>query len=130
MAGCDRVAPVQAPRPAEQRAELHVAVARDARAGRLAAEVGSEERPDDARLELAFQVEDVERDTELGRDAPSVLRRVGGATALLDLRVRVRSLVDPHPDADHLVAGFRHQRRRHGAVHPAGHRDQHPCHRS
>ena len=105
VAGRDGVAVVEVARPAQQRPELHVAVAVDARAGRLAAEVRGEERPDHPGVELALEVEDVERDPELRGDPPGVLRRVGAAAALPHLGVGVGAVVDAHPDADDVVAG-------------------------
>ena len=60
---------------AQQRPELDVRVAVDARARRAALEVVVEERLHDARSELALEVEHVERDPQLGRHAAGV---VGG----------------------------------------------------
>ena len=63
-----------------------------------------EERLEDAGVELALQVHHVERDVELGRDPPGVVRRIERAAALLELGVGVGHVVEPHPDTDHVVA--------------------------
>jgi len=115
-------------RPAEQRPELYVGVAVDTRRGRLAAEIRIEERLEDARVELAFEVHDVERDPELGRDPPGVIGGVERATALLELGIAVGDVVQPHPDTDDLVTLLMEERRRDGGVDPAGHRHQDPTH--
>ena len=126
--GGDRLAVVQVARPAEQRPELDVRVAVDARRRRPAVEVGVEERLEDAGVELALEVHDVERDVELGGDAPGVVGRVERAAALLELRVRVGDVVQPHPHADDLVALLVEERRGDGRVDPARHRDEDPTH--
>ena len=129
VAGRDRLAVVQVAGPAEQRAELHVRVAVDARARRPAVEVGRQERLEDAGVELALEVHHVERDAELRRDAPGVVGRVERAAALLELGVAVGDVVEAHPDADDLVALLVEERRRDGRIHPAGHRDEDPASR-
>ena len=126
--GRDRVAVVQVPRPPEQRPELDVGVAVDARRRRLAAEVRVEERLEHAGVELALEVHDVERDVELRRDPARVVGGVERAAALLELGVGVGDVVESHPDADDLVALAVQQRRRDRGVHPARHRDQDPTH--
>ena len=103
VAGRHGLAVVQVARPAEQRPELHVRVAVDARAGRPPVEVGVEERLEHAGVELALEVHDVERDAELGGDPAGVVGGIERAAALLELGVRVGDVVQAHPDADDLV---------------------------
>ncbi len=126
--GRDRLAVVQVSRPTEQRTELDVGVAVDARRRGLAREVGVEEWLEHAGIEFALEVHDVERDAELGRDPPRVVGGVERAAALLELGVRVGDVVEPHPDPDHVVALAVQERRRDRGVHPARHRDQDPTH--
>ena len=128
VAGRDRLAVVQVARPPEQRPELDVGVAVDARRRRLAAQVGVEERLEDAGIELALEVHDVERDVELGGDPAGVVGGVERAAALLELGVAVGDVVEAHPDADHLVALLVEERRRDRRVDPARHRDEDPAH--
>ena len=85
VTGRHRLAVVQVPRPPEQRAELHVGVAVDAGARRLAAQVRVEEGLDDAGVELALEVHDVERDIELRCDPSGVVGRIERTAALLEL---------------------------------------------
>ena len=106
------VALVQVTRPAEERAELHVRVAVDARARRPAVEIGVEERLQDPGVELALEVHDVERDPELRGDAPGIVGRIQRTAALLELRVGVRDVVQAHPHADDVVALLMEDRRR------------------
>ena len=124
----DRLAVVQMARSPEQRPELDVRVAVDARRRRLAAHVGVEERLEHAGIELALEVHDVERDVELGGDPTRVVRGVERAAALLELGVAVGDVMEAHPDADHLVALLVEERRGDGRVHPARHRDEDPTH--
>ena len=126
--GRDGLALVQVASPTEQRTELHVGVAVDAGRGRLAAQVGIEEWLQDARVELALEVHDVERDVELGGDPAGVVGGVERAAALLELGVAVGDVVEPHPDADDLVALRMEECRRDGRIDSARHRDQDPTH--
>ena len=128
MAGRDGLAVVEVPGPAEQRPELDVGVAVDARARRPAVEIRVEERLEDAGVELALEVHHVERDAELGGDAAGVIRGVERAAALLELRVRVGDVVEAHPDADDLVALLVEERRGDRRVHATRHRDEDPAH--
>ncbi len=128
MTGRHRLAVVQVPRPAEQRAELHVRVAVDAWARRLAAQVRVEEGLDDAGVELALEVHDVERDVELRRDPSGVVGRIERTAALLELGVAVGDVVQPHPDADDLVPLGVQQRGGHRRIDAAGHRHEDPAH--
>ena len=128
MAGRDRVAVVQVAGPAEQRPELDVRVAVNARARRRAAEICIEERLHDPGIELALEVHDVERDIELGGYAARVVGGIRRAAALLDLGVAVGDVVQAHPDADDLVALSVQDRGRHGRIHAAGHRDEDAAH--
>ena len=128
VAGRDGLALVEVARPTEQRPELHVRVAVDTGARRPTVEVRRQERLDDAGIELPLEIQHVERDPELGRDAPGVVGRVERAAALLELRVRVGDVVEAHPDPDDLVALFAEECRRDGRVDPARHRDEDPGH--
>src|SRR3954453_4430829 len=101
--GRDRLALVEVAGPPEQRPELDVRVAVDARRRRLASEIRVEERLHDAGIELALEVHDVERDVELRRHSARVIGGVERAAALLELGVRVGHVVQAHPDADDLV---------------------------
>ena len=125
VTGRDGVAVVEVARPPQERPELHVAVAVHAGARRLAAEVRGEERLDDAGVELALEVEDVERHAELRGHAAGVLRGVGRAAALLHLGVGVGAVVDAHPDADDVVAGIGEERGGDRRIDAPGHRDEH-----
>src|SRR5262245_57703781 len=122
--GRDRVAVVEMARPAEQRPELHVRVAVDARAGRRAAEIRVEERLHHAGVELALEVHDVERDAQLGGDPPRVVGRVERAAALLELGIGVGDVVEAHPDAHRVMPFSLHQCRGNGGVHAPRHRDE------
>ena len=104
VAGGDRVALVQPPRPAQERPELHVAVAVDAGRRRPPVEVGGQEWLEHAGLEFPLEVHDVERDVQTGGDAASVLSGIRRAAALLELRVRVGDVVEAHPHPDDVVA--------------------------
>ena len=128
VAGRDRLAVVQMPCPTQQGAELDVRVAVHAWARRRTAQVGIQERLHDPGVELALEVHDVERDVELGRHPAGVVGRIGRATALLHLGIAVGDVVEAHPDADDLVALRVQDRRCHGRIHAAGHRDQDPAH--
>jgi hypothetical protein len=125
VAGRNGRAVVVAQRLAQEGAELHVAVAVDARAGRAAREVRVEERLEHARAELALQVEHIERDPELTGNAAGVVGGVQGATALLELAVRVGHVVEPHPDADGLDTLLSKESRGDRRVDTARHRDEH-----
>ena len=128
VAGRDGLAVVQMAGSTEQRPELDVGVAVDARARRPAVEIRVEERLQDAGVELALEVHDVERDVELRGHAAGVVGGIERAAALLELRVRIGDVVQAHPDADDLVARLVQQRRRDGRVDPARHRDEDPAH--
>ena len=128
VAGCHCLAVVQVAGPPEQCPELHVGVAVDARARRPAVEIRIEERRQDPGVELALEVHDVERDAELGSYPAGIIGGVEGATALLELGVGVRDVVQPHPHADDLVALLVDERRRDGRIHSARHRDEDATH--
>ena len=128
MTGRDRLALVLVARPTEQRPELDVRVAVDARRRRAAVEVGVEERRDDPGVELALEVHDVERDVELGRDPPCVVGGIERAAALLELGVRVGDVVETHPDTDDVVSGVVQESRRDRRIDPARHRDEDAAH--
>ena len=128
--GRDGLALVQMPRAAEQRPELHVRVAVDARARCPPVEVRRQERLDHARLELALEVHDVERDAEARRNPPRVVRGIERAAAAAELRVAVGGVVEAHPDPDDLLALLVEQRRGDGRVDAARHGDQHARHQA
>ena len=124
----DRLAVVEVPRAAQQRPELHVRVAVDARARGPTIEIRVEERLEDAGIELALEVHDVERDSELGGDPPGVIGRVERATALLELRVGIGDVVETHPDADGFVTLACDERGGDRRIHSPGHRHEDPAH--
>ena len=123
----DRVAVVEVARSAEQCPELDVRIAVDARARRPAVEIRVEERLEDAGVELALEVHDVERDAELAGHATGIVGRIGRAAALLELGVRVGDVVEAHPDADDVVALLGDKRGRDRRVDAARHRDEDPA---
>ena len=77
-------------------------------------------------LELALQVQDIERDTQLAGHAAGVVGGIGRAAGALDIRERVGAIVEAHPDAHGLDAGPRHEGGRHRRVHAARHGDEDP----
>ena len=89
-------------------------------------QVRVEERLQDAGIELALEVEDVERDAELAGDATRVVGGVERAAALLELAVRVGDVVQAHPDADDLDALLVQERRRDRRIDAARHGDEDP----
>ncbi len=128
VAGRHGLAVVQVTRSPQQRPEFDVSVAVDARRWCPTVEIGVQERLEHAGIEFALEVHHVERDIELGRDAPGIVGGVERAAALLELGVRVGDVVEAHPDPDHLVTLSVEQGGRNGRVHPARHRDQDPTH--
>jgi hypothetical protein len=104
VTGRDGLAVVQPPGTPEERAELHIRIAVDTRAGGLAAEIRCKERLEDPRVELALEVHDVEGDPESGGDPPRVVRGIERAAALLELAGRVGHVVEAHPHPDDVVA--------------------------
>ena len=128
VTGGHRLALVEVAGATEQGAELHVRVAVDARTRRPTVQVRIQEGLQDAGIELALEVHDVERDVELGGDPPGVVRGIERAAALLDLGVRVGDIVQPHPDAHDLVSGLVQERRRDRRVDAARHGDEDPAH--
>ena len=84
MPGRNSVALVQQPSSTQQRPELHVRVAVHARRRRRSVEIGVEERLEDAGIELALQVHDIERDVQLGRDPSRVVSGIERTAALLE----------------------------------------------
>ena len=85
-------------------------------------------RLEDAGIELALEVHDVERDSELGGDPPGVIGRVKRATALLELRVGIGDVVETHPDADGFVTLACDERGGDRRIHSPGHRHEDPAH--
>ena len=128
MSGRDRLAFVQVPRPAQQRAELDVRVAVDARAWRSAVEVRVEERLEDAGVEFPLEVHDVERNPQLAGDAAGVVGSVERAAALLELGVAVGHVMEAHPDANDVVALLVEERRGDRGVDAPRHRHKDAAH--
>ena len=121
----DGVARIEMAGPPEERAELHLRVAVDARARRAALQVGGQERIEDAVSELALEVEDVERDAQLAGHAARVLGGIERAAGAVAGAVRVGRIVQAHPDADDVAPLLHQEGRRSRRVHAAGHRDEH-----
>ena len=103
VAGGDRIGSIGGQAAVQQLVELDVLVARLARVGRCAVEIGINERVDHALAELALHVEREERDLDQLRNATRVVgcvRRAARARELVALR---QVGVGAHPDADDLV---------------------------
>ena len=129
MPGRDRLALVEVARPAEQRPELDVGVAVDARRRCLAHRGRRRGTAEDAGVELALEVHDVERDAELGRDPAGVVGGVERAAALLELGVAVGDVVQAHPDPPTTsVARLACSAAATEEIDPARHRHEDPTH--
>src|SRR5438552_7439070 len=103
MAGREAVAPELAHDIAEERLELHIVVARDARIRRLADRVRMNETVDHIPSEDLRVIEGVERDPEHSRRAACVLTRLIGAAA--PRRVGIAAgWHEAHPHADAVFA--------------------------
>src|SRR2546428_2981210 len=120
MPGGD-VAAVQGVRVVEKVSELGERVAAHAGDGRTAAGVVGDEVTDHVAPEAVLQAHDVVRDAEpvgdelrVGDGVERAARPVGDAVAVAE---------QLHRRADDVVPRLHEQRRRHGAVHPPGHRD-------
>ncbi len=72
--------------------------------------------------ELPLEIDDVVRDPEPRRDAPRVVQVVDRAAGA-EADVAAALVVELHRQTDDVVAGLRHQRRRHRRIDTAGHRD-------
>ena len=107
-------------RPLERAAELHRAVALDARVRGTTLFIGRRVRRDDVLREPVGEVEDVVRDVELRRDPARVLDvRHAAATGV--------ALTAPELErhAGDVMARVAQQRRGHRRVHPAAHHRHH-----
>src|SRR5205807_9654145 len=116
-----------AQRHSVERGELQTAVARDARDGRLAFQITSDERLDHVALELALQIQNVERKSQILRHAPRVVHVVERAAAA---GKRLAALVHAqaptlipqlHREADKLVPLLLQNRSRRRGVNAAAH---------
>ena len=126
--GCDGVTFIQMARAPEQRAELDIGIAVHAGRRRLATEICIQERLQHASVELALQVHDIERDTKLRCDSPGIVRCVQRAAALLELRIGVGHVVQPHPYAHDVVPLLVQERGRNRRIHASGHGHQGASH--
>ena len=106
----------------EQRRELDVLVALDARVGGLAGEVGLDEVVDDGGAELGGEIDDVVRDAEVGAHGARVLDVARAAAPAAGGRGGAPGVVQPHGHPDDLVALLDEDGRRGGAVDAAGQR--------
>jgi hypothetical protein len=117
----------EALRQTVERGELQAAVAGHARDRRLAFEVGVDERLDHVALELAFEVQDVEREAQVPGHAPRVVHVVERAAARRQgLAVLVHAQPPPlipklHREADQLVPRVLQHRRRRRTIDAAAH---------
>src|SRR5664280_3412547 len=128
MAGGQGLSPEPRDRP-QQLAELHPGVAEGARERRLARQVGFDEGIKDALAERRRHVEDVVRDAEPPRHGAGHLDVDRGAAARHTEAVG-REVGELEGDPDDLVPLPHEQRRRHGGVHTARHRDRDPHRRA
>ena len=125
VAGAHRVE-AERHRPVQDRGELDLLVAAQARVGRAAGGVLGDEVLDDVLVEPLGHIPDVERDADhIGRPAgvPGVLQRAAAAGAgPVGLRVGGQRQMD----AGHLVTRVYRPRRGRGGVHPARHGREYP----
>jgi hypothetical protein len=123
----DLLAPDAHGRPVE-RSELQTAVASDTRNRRLAFEITLDERLDHVALELALEIQDVERKAQLFRHSPRVVNVVERAAArrhrlAVGVRCQPATLVPQlHREADKLVPRLLQHRGRRRAIDAAAHR--------
>src|SRR5579862_5293536 len=118
---------VQRARAAPQAIELDLAIAHYARIRRAPAEIFGDEVVDHARGKVSAQIDHVERKVHALRDPARILEvvmRAAGPATLGERRGWFRRKA--HRDADDVVILLAQKRRRDGAVHSAGHCDQHP----
>ena len=116
----------QVVRDRQKVAELDRAVALDARDRRFAARIAVDEIGDHRVLEAALVVEHVMRDADPVGDVARVVDVLARTAGPLLLRRRP-VVVELQRDADHVVAGFLEQGRRHRRIHAARHRDDDAC---
>ena len=109
-------------RALEQRAELQMLVAQDARIGRASSPVFSGKMSDDLLLKLFRVVNQMKRDAEMVANGAHVGRRA--RPAALELVVVWRKTVvlpEFERDADDVIALLDQQRRGRGRIHSAAH---------
>ena len=112
-------------RALEQRVELHVLVAVQARVRRLPARIRVHELAEDVALELALHVQHVVRDADRLRSRACVADVLDAAAGAARPQRRVVGLrVEAQRHADDVVPLPMQQRGRHGRVHPTRHRHQ------
>src|SRR5207245_1798680 len=107
----------------EKIAELGERIAADARNRRAPPSVLGDEVVDHVVPEPVLEIQDVVRDAELVRDELRVGDRIERAARTIGDAVAVTEQL--HRRADHVVTLLDEQRRGDGAIHAAGHRDQH-----
>ena len=112
-------------RAGQERAELEVAVAADARHRRASAAVALAERRDHGALELLGHVEDVVGDGQRAGDPPGVVDRLRPAAEAEPARRLGRRLPRPyaHRHADRLVTGLDQQSGGDGRIDASAHPD-------
>src|SRR6267378_5383011 len=111
----------------EQRVELHVLVAGDARIRCLAPGVRVHETIDDMLAEHVGVIERIERNAERGRGAARVLPCLVRSAAARRVDVAARR-DEAHPHAYDVLPTVGEYRRRDRGIDAAAHRDEHPTH--
>ena len=106
----------------EQVAEFDRLIALHARHRRLAGHIALGEAVDHRFLEAAFVVEHVMRNAEPRGDRAGIVDVAAGAAGALAVG-RGAMIVELQRDADHVIAGFRQQRRRDRGIDAARHGD-------
>src|SRR5438093_4102662 len=111
----------------QQCTEFDVLVAGDAGVRRLAVRIGVDETVDDPLTEDLRVIEGIERNAEGGRGATRILPRLVRSAAARRVNVAA-GRHEAHPHSDHVLAAVGKDRRRHGRVDAAAHRDEDPTH--
>ena len=106
----------------EQVAEFDRLIALHAWHRRLAGHIALGEAVDHRFLEAAFVVEHVMRNAEPRGDGAGIMDVAAGAAGALAVG-RGAMIVELKRDADHVIAGFRQQRRRNRGIDAARHGD-------
>ena len=109
---------------AEKPVEFQIPVAVDAGIGSSAAFVAADKFLDDLPLKIVLEVEHVVGNPQTSGHAAGILHVVQTTAGVPLFQTDHIIVVQPHGRADALVACAKHQQRRHGAVHAAGHADQ------